>query len=178
MWLKNPFKRSYSYKELNLFRILLRVKPFERLNYEEMTQFLPVLYLRNYKAEEAVFFRDDPSNAFYIVKSGRVTLNIDIQDNFEVLQEIKPGGFFGQNALLDNTKRVYTAIVASEEAELYILPKVNIFEVFARRPKIKAKVMTSLAELYDEFNRNIFRAYRTSLGFFNLGQAYKSSKYG
>ncbi len=169
----NPFKKSYSIKELNLFRMLSKVKPFERLNYEEMALFLPHLYLREYTIEEAVFFRNDPSNAIYIVKSGKVTLNIDINKSFEVLQVLKSGGYFGHNALIENSVRVYTAIVISEVSELYVLPKVNIMEVFDRRARVKAKMMTSLAELYNEFNQSIFKTYRSSLGFFNLSDAYQ-----
>jgi CRP-like cAMP-binding protein len=168
----NPFKKSYSIKELNLFRMLSKIKPFERLNYEEMALFLPHLYLREYKLDEAVFFRNDPSNAFYIVKSGKVSLNIDINKTFEVLQVLKSGGFFGHNAFLENSIRVYSAIVTSEISELYVLPKVNIIEIFDRRAKIRAKMMTSIAELYNDFNHQIFNTYRSSLGFFNLSDAY------
>jgi CRP-like cAMP-binding protein len=169
----NPFKKSYTIKELNLFRMLSRVKPFERLNYEEMALFLPHLYLREYKLDEAVFFRNDPSNAFYIVKSGKVSLNIDINKSFEVLQVLKSGGYFGHNAFLENSIRVYSAIIVSEISELYVMPKVNIMEIFDRRARIRAKMMTSLAELYNEFNHKIFSTYRSSLGFFNLSDAYQ-----
>jgi len=169
----NPFKKSYTIKELNLFRMLSRVKPFERLNYEEMALFLPHLYLREYKLDEAVFFRNDPSNAFYIVKSGKVSLNIDINKSFEVLQILKSGGYFGHNAFLENSIRVYSAIIVSEISELYVMPKVNIMEIFDRRARIRAKMMTSLAELYNEFNHKIFTTYRSSLGFFNLSDAYQ-----
>lgn len=169
----NPFKKSYTIKELNLFRMLSRVKPFERLNYEELALFLPHLYLREYKLDEAVFFRNDPSNAFYIVKSGKVSLNIDINKSFEVLQVLKSGGYFGHNAFLENSIRVYSAVIVSEISELYVLPKVNIMEIFDRRARIRAKMMTSLAELYNEFNHKIFSTYRSSLGFFNLSDAYQ-----
>lgn len=153
--------------------MLSKIKPFERLNYEEMALFLPHLYLREYKLDEAVFFRNDPSNAFYIVKSGKVSLNIDINKTFEVLQVLKSGGFFGHNAFLENSIRVYSAIVISEISELYVLPKVNIIEIFDRRSKIRAKMMTSISELYNDFNHQIFNTYRSSLGFFNLSDAYQ-----
>ena len=59
-----------------------------------MALFLPHLHLRQYKNEEVVFFRNDPSNAFYIVKSGKVSLNIDVNNQFEVLMVLKSGGRF------------------------------------------------------------------------------------
>ena len=169
----NPFKKTYSIKELNLFRSLSRVKPFEKLNYDEMALFIPYLHLRQYKNDEVVFFRNDPSNAFYIVKSGKVSLNIDVNNQFEVLMVVKSGGFFGHNAFIDISKRMYTAIVITEVSELYVLPKVNIMEIFESRSQIKAKMMTSISEMYNEFNKNIFDTYRSSLGFFNLSDAFK-----
>ena len=75
----NPFKKSYTSKELNTFRFLSRIKLFERLNYKEMSYFLPYFYLREYKMEEVVFFRNDPGNALYLVKSNE--FNIDITKN-------------------------------------------------------------------------------------------------
>ena len=57
----NPFKKSYTQKELNHFRFLSRIKLFERLNYKEMSLFLPYFYLREYKMDEVVFFRNDPA---------------------------------------------------------------------------------------------------------------------
>lgn len=169
----NPFKKTYSIKELNLFRSLSKVKPFQNLNYEEMALFLPHLHLRQYKNDEVVFFRNDPSNAFYIVKSGKVSLNIDVNNQFEVLMVLKSGGFFGHNAFLETSNRLYTAIVTSEVSELYVLPKANIMEIFDSRVRVKAKMMTSIAELYNDFNKNIFDAYRSSFGFFNLADTFK-----
>ena len=170
--MKNPFRKSYSLTDLNMFRTLNRVKMFDRLNYDELALFLPFLHLREYKSEEVVFFRNDPSNALYIVKSGKISINLDVQEEMQILQILKSGEFFGQNALLEDTIRLFTAIVVSEVAEIYVLPKVNVIEIFKRHSRIRAKVMTSLAELYNEFNTKVFKSYRESLGFFTLDQAF------
>lgn len=170
----NPFKKSYTQKELNTFRFLSRIKLFERLNYKEMSYFLPYFYLREYKMDEVVFFRNDPGNALYLVKSGKVSINIDVEDNFELLNLIKSGGAFGESALLAESNRIYTSIIHSERAELYVLPKVNIHEIFNGHPNIKTKMTESLSELYNDFMVNLFKGYRSSLGLFNLSQVYKN----
>ena len=72
--------------------------------------------------DEVVFFRNDPGNALYLVKSGKVSINIDIEDEFELLSVIKSGGAFGESSLLSESNRVYTSIIYSERAELYVLP--------------------------------------------------------
>lgn len=168
----NPFKKTYTSRELALFRFLSRVKLFEQLSHEEMVLFKPYLYLRQYKEDEVVFFRNDPSHAFYIIKSGQISLNIDIQDKFEVLTIVGPGKGFGDNVMLQNTKRIYSAVVISEEAEVYVIPQVNIFEIFDNHVQIKAKMFTSLAEMYNVYTENLFKAYKSSSNFFNLAQVY------
>lgn len=168
----NPFKKSYTLKELNIFRFLARIRLFESLSHEEMAYFIPYLYLRTYKENEAIFFRNDPSHAIYIIKKGVVTLNIDIKDKFEVLGILKTGAAFGDNALLKNSRRIYSAVIQSEMAELYVIPQVNILEIFNENPLIKAKMLNSLAEIYNEYTVNLFKAYKSSFGFFNLGEVY------
>jgi CRP/FNR family cyclic AMP-dependent transcriptional regulator len=169
----NPFKKSYTSKELNTFRFLSRIQLFERLNYKEMSYFLPYFYLREYKMNEVVFFRNDPANALYLVKSGKISINIDIEDEFELLDVVKSGRAFGESALLTDSNRVYTSIVYSERAELYVLPKVNIHEIFDGHVQIRMKMIESLGELYYQHMVSLFKGYKSSLGLFNLSQIFK-----
>ncbi len=172
MRMRNPFKKTYTPKEVALFEFLSRVKLFELLSHEELDLFRPYLYLRKYKEDEVVFFRNDPSHAFYIVKKGQVSLNIDIQNKFEVLTLLGTGKGFGDNVMIQNTKRIYSAVVISEEAEIYVVPQVNIYEIFNSHIEIRAKMLTSLAEVYNGYTQNLFKAYRSSNNFFNLSQVY------
>jgi CRP-like cAMP-binding protein len=173
MALFNPFAKSYSQQERNLFRFLRKNAYFRKLSDEELSNFLPHLYVRNYSRNEAVFFRNDPSQALYFVKEGQVQLNIDVaEDSLEQLCTHEVGSCFGQNALLENTQRIYNAISSAERTELYVLPQVNVMEVFTEAPKIRAKVMTALSENYFHEKERLFKRYRQSYGFFELGTAY------
>lgn len=131
------------------------------------------MHLRDYKYEEAVFFRGDPSHALYIVHRGSVNLNIDIKDKFQPLVTLKKGHAFGENSLIHDSRRIYNAIVGSEKAELYVIPHVNIYEVFDHHPKIKAKMMESLSEDYNQYMQKLFTAYKSSFGFFDIAQVYE-----
>ena len=168
----NPFKKTYSDKELSLFRFLSKIKLFERLTYDELALFTPFMFQRTYVQDEVVFFRNDPSQALYLIKSGSVSLNIDLQDKFEMLSILNKGQAFGDNALLENTRRVYTTVVITERAEIYVIPQVNLHSIFENHANIKAEVMSSLAETYNAYTSNLFKAYRSSFGFFNLGEVY------
>ncbi|WP_186757518.1 Crp/Fnr family transcriptional regulator [Echinicola salinicaeni] len=169
----NPFKRTYSEGELEIFEFLANTVFFNKLKYAEMYRFLSAIHNRKYVKDEVVFFRNDPSQALYIVKSGQVSLNVDIRNDFENILRLRRGMAFGENSLLTDAKRVYTAIVDSEEVELMVIPHYAVKEVFDSSPKIKAKMLASLAEYYNANNHRLFSAYKSSFGFFKLGQMFE-----
>ncbi len=171
----NPFRRSYSSEELNLFVFLQKVRVLERLSYEELSLFVPYLYLRQYQSDEVVFFRGDPAHALYIVKSGEVSLNIDVKDRFEELSRVYPGYAFGDNSVIEKATRIFTTVVVSESAELYVIPQVNILQIMNDNIGIRAKMMTSFAEVYNAYSANLVKSYRNHFGFFDLSLAYRKS---
>jgi len=166
------FAKKYSPHERESFEFLRAGKLFTELTNEELVRFLPFLHERKYTQNEAVFFRNDPSQALYIIRSGEIRLTIDVQDNFEELITIHQKMSFGDDALLPNSFRNYNAICTSESADLYVIPQINIFDIFEEDPRIQAKVMTAFARYYDNYLSAIFKVYRESFGFFDLGQAY------
>ncbi|TXE05730.1 Crp/Fnr family transcriptional regulator [Algoriphagus aquimarinus] len=171
--MRNPFSKTYTESEEKMFEFLGQIKFFERLKNKEMIRFIPAMHHRKYVKDEVVFFSKDPSQALYLVQSGNISLTIDIKDNFETILDVKRGEAFGENSLLENTKRTYTALIVSDEAELIVIPHFAIQEVFDSNPKIKAKMMTSLAEYYNLNNQRLFRSYRESFGFFSLRQMFE-----
>ena len=167
-FMKNPFQRSYSPAELQLFDFLSEVKLFQRLNKEQKSFFLPYLYLRQYKQDEVVFFRGDPAHALYVVKEGAISLVLDVDQDFEKLATACPKQSFGNNALIKDAERLYSAIIESDEAELYVIPHVNINDIFSEKSKIKAKMFDALAQMYEQHVENLYESYRSSKGFFSL----------
>jgi CRP-like cAMP-binding protein len=181
MELANPFqklfnRRVFSPREKVTFRFLKRCQLFEALTDEELSEFLPYLHYRKFKNGEAIFFRGDPSQALYIIQSGEVVLNLDVQDKFEELITLTKGDLFGDNAMLENGRRYFNAIASSENCELIVIPQVNIMAVFDDNIQIRSKMLNSFARYYDNYINNIFKSYRQSFGFFDLGAAYLMTK--
>ena len=166
------FKKKYSEEDLLLFNFLRKNRLFEKLSNRELSYFVPYLYLRKYRENEVVFFTKDPSQAVYILKSGIVTLNLELKDGFEKLMTLRSGRMFGDNAFISGTKRLYSAIVMTEEAEIYVIPKANLMEVMNNHAEVRAKVMTAFSEQYNEYTSNLFQTYKSSLGFFDLNTVY------
>lgn len=169
----NPFSKTYTEDQLLMFDFMQGIKFFERLKQKEMARFIPAMHQRKYLRDEVVFFSKDPSQALYLIKKGKANLTIDIKENFETIIEVNRGEAFGENSLLENAKRTYTALIISDEAELIVIPHFAIQEIFDSNPKIKAKMMTSLAEYYNGNNQRLFRSYRESFGFFSLRQMFE-----
>lgn len=169
----NPFKKTFTPQEHNMFVFLANIRLFSNLNYKQMSLFLPFMHERSYVQDEVVFFRNDPSHALYLLKKGEVSLTIDVNETFESLTTVKGGIALGESCLLRDANRLLNAFVSSEKAEFYVIPQDNIFDIFESNIKIKAKMLESLSEIYNEYNTNLFKAYKSSLGFFNLSQVYK-----
>jgi CRP-like cAMP-binding protein len=167
------FKKRYNDAELKLFDFLSQIKIFERLTHDELQLFIPSMYLRSYKQNEVVFFSGDPSQALYIVRKGKVSLSIDVKEQFEELMMVKSGQAFGDNSLLTNAKRIYNAIVISELADIYIIPHINLMEILDAHPEVKAKMMTSMVEMYNTYTTDLFKIYKSSFGFFEIGNVYQ-----
>ncbi len=171
----NPFRKAFSREQIRIFNFFARVQLFHSLSYEEMAEFLPYLHVRSYQKNEAVFFRNDPNQALYIIKSGTIELSLDVKDDFETLAFAEKYVSIGNNALLEGRKRHYNAIAYTESCELYVIPQVNLLEIFDRHLSIKAKMLTALAEINDSNTAHLFKAYQNNFGFFDLGQAYMVS---
>ncbi|WP_236587479.1 Crp/Fnr family transcriptional regulator [Marivirga aurantiaca] len=149
-----------------------KINVFEQLSFEQLSHFIPFMHLRIYKANEVVFFRGDPSHALYLLIKGEIALTLDIKDHFEHLGFLPADKSFGDNALVPDAKRIYNAVVSSEAAHIYVIPQINIFEIFEHYPKIKAKVLESYLKQQDEYMNRLFTAYKNNLGFFELGHVY------
>jgi len=170
------FTKRYSPRERLLFRFLRKNELFEKLTDKEIEEFVPYLHLRTYAENEVVFFRNDPSQALYIIKSGHIKLNLDVNDQFEELLMLHPGASFGDNSILENTVRNYNAISCSDDCELYVIPQVNILDIFESNIHIKAKMVSAVAQYYDKYLTNMSKVYRESFGLFDLGQVYIMSQ--
>jgi CRP-like cAMP-binding protein len=168
----NPFKKTYTTYELRIFNFLSGIRLFKSLTFKEMSYFLPYMHERHYQRDEVVFFREDPSHALYLLKRGEVMLNIDVNDSFETLTTVKGGNLLGESCLLENQKRMLNAFVISETAQFYVIPQDNIFSIFDNQERVKSKMLKELAQTYSEYNAKLFKAYRSSFGFFHLSQIY------
>jgi CRP-like cAMP-binding protein len=168
----NLFAKKYSNREKVLFRFLRKNNLFDKLEDDEIAEFLPFLHLRTYHHKEVIFFRNDPSQALYIIKTGNVRISLDVEEHFEDLLVLSAGESFGDNAILEHTSRSYNAICNSEICEVYAIPQFNIVDIFNHHVEIKAKMLQGLARYYDRYLINLAKSYRNTFGLFDLANVY------
>jgi hypothetical protein len=173
----NPFKRTFSESEREKIQFLQKNTLFENLSEEEIALFLPYLHLREYQQEEVIFFRNDPSQALYLIKSGSVRLVLDVQEKFEELVVLKTYDHMGENSLLESSSRLYSAISNEAGTEVYLIPQINLQEILISNLILKSKLHEALLNNWNRQTHALFKIYRESFAFFELGKAYFSDHF-
>jgi CRP-like cAMP-binding protein len=112
--LRSPIRHS-------LVRALRRVPDFSSLDDSLLLRIVGASSNLFWPAGAPVFEADTPSEALYIVLSGRVSIR-DGGPDAEVIGIIEPGDYFGELSLLSNSQHSKTA-AAEQDCEILVLPK-------------------------------------------------------
>jgi CRP/FNR family cyclic AMP-dependent transcriptional regulator len=105
---------------------------------------------RQFAPGEKIFLEEDPGNAMYMVRSGRV----DLVTYGIVLENVRAGGIFGEMALIDDGPRS-AAAVAAEPTEVVMIDKPTFLAVVRDDPQFALKVMGLLAVRLRRMNKQI-----------------------
>ena len=107
---------------------------------EEIAAFARVGRRLQYRAREFIYLQGDPSDAVFILVSGRVRISRLTNDGREfILEFLKPGEPFGELVLVDDAPRETVAEVL--EASEVVAVRTEDFEaLLARRPDLAMKV--------------------------------------
>lgn len=109
------------YTDANLRRQKLEAR--QRISgseeYEESSSSLKIFELpaferfaKNYAPGEVIISEYEPGDSFYLIQSGRVQLLKCVNGSKKNLDILKPGEFFGEMAILDNSPRSATCMAA------------------------------------------------------------------
>ncbi len=97
-----------------------------------------------FRANEAIFHKDDPGQTLYIINSGKVKIHNTSEDGDEVIIAILPEGeIFGELSLLDGKGRSADA-TALEPTELLILHRDDFLQCLQQSPKMVSHILAVL----------------------------------
>ncbi|MGV8118727.1 MAG: Crp/Fnr family transcriptional regulator [Candidatus Xenobiia bacterium LiM19] len=128
--------------------------------------------LIKYESGETIIKKDHSGKTFWIVSKGRVTARTKNEAGEEIiLQEMKPGDFFGEIALLYQMPRTVD-IVAEEEVELYMLSQKNFEQFLSSNKKIEDEIR-DFAEKRLELSREVMLGKKQNGLFERLRELFK-----
>ena len=102
------------------------------------------------ETKEKVFKQDDAASHLYIVRSGR----IQIVTYGTVLENVGPGGVFGEMALIDEAPRSAAAI-AMEPTEVLELSRAQFLALVQETPEFALHIMAILANRIRKMNTSL-----------------------
>lgn len=124
-----------------LARMLRKVDFFAPLNLGQVEQVLPYIMLHSYGAGEVVFRQGDMGDAFYIVYTGKV--GVQVKKGFfsfsKTVATLAPGDFFGEISLISQEPRTAT-VTCLEPTQLFVLVAADFQFVLKQNPAAKAEM--------------------------------------
>jgi len=96
---------------------------------------------RRFKAGSTIFREGDEANELFVIKSGKVRIQIGNR----TLTELEPDSIFGEMALIDNEPRSATAIAVTD-VELVPVGEKQFLFLVSQTPYFALKVMRVLVQ--------------------------------
>jgi len=95
------------------------------------------------KSGDVVFREGEPGDQMYIVTKGLVRIEKHSNVGPIVLMEARPGDFFGEMAMLEETNRTATA-TAVTETSLMVFERHDLNDLFDKQPEVAERIIVSL----------------------------------
>lgn len=104
----------------------------------------------HFDAGEKIFLADDSGGRMFVVRSGRV----QIITYGTVLENVGPGGLFGEMALIDDAPRSAAAL-AAEATEVVSIDRKQFLALVGERPEFALAIMSELAKRIRKMNASL-----------------------
>ncbi|QTQ15562.1 Crp/Fnr family transcriptional regulator [Treponema parvum] len=110
-------------------------------------------FAKMFEPEQVIISEFEPGDCFYLIQSGEVQLVKCVNGAKKNLDILKPGEFFGEMAILDNSPRSATC-VAINQVELLEFNKENFQSLIAGNPQIALILLKLFCKrIYDQKRR-------------------------
>ncbi len=127
-------------------KVIREEESFIDLKPEEIEEIFSMGEMKKFKPGELIFKEGSQGDEFYIILEGAVRISTDVPGvGEEALAVLKPGEFFGEMALIDNTVRSATA-VSNEETVLFAIKRENFNKLVEETNPFAYKILWSLVK--------------------------------
>lgn len=165
------FKKKFSSEELEFINLVKFSPLFEGFSDEELIETKPAFHLRTYNNGEQIYYEGDQGLSFYHIKTGNVKIYTDINSHSEVIQNAQKGDTFGENALIENTTRLFNA-VAEQESSIFVVPVEKLRAEISKKGALERKLLINLSRVFYKFQSDLVSTYQKDFSFFELKNIY------
>jgi len=123
------------YKERILDVIIATSPLFSGVSYEVRQDLISRFKLRTFQPGDIIIKQNDPSDAMYIIKSGKVRVIVEKDGELNEIALLNSGEFFGEIGLVTGQKRT-ASVVALTRVEAMELTKDDLDAIIAKHPDI------------------------------------------
>lgn len=97
--------------------------------------------IRSFKQGDPIFVAGDPGDCMYAVVDGAV----EIQLNGQAIEQVAPGGVFGEMGLIDSQPRSATAVAATD-CSLAVIGEKRFLRLVEQAPQFALQMMRVVTE--------------------------------
>ena len=139
-----PFINKTQVDVNTLYKALAQSFIFSKFRYPDLLELIYSMALVKFEEGSAVAHKDIETSDLFVVKSGKVKIEI----GNTVWEEIGPGGLIGEISLLHDVPHIVEAVTL-EGSECWVLHN-SVFDLVNRKSKhLKVKLVDLLSELFE-----------------------------
>lgn len=113
-------------------------------------------FVQVYEKSRTIFEEGSTGSEMYLVRSGRVLLSCKQGRAEEVtLAVLKPGDFFGEMALVDDSPRSATASALEDNTQVIAIDRARFLFMVRQQPEFALSLMHTLCQRLRNLNRRL-----------------------
>jgi CRP/FNR family cyclic AMP-dependent transcriptional regulator len=125
--------------------VLLQVPLFAGMSEDQVAELIDQAGLRSYRANTVVMQKGDEATALYVLLSGHVKVFASDESGKEiVLNELGPGDYLGELALIEDSTRT-ASVITVEPSRFLVIPKASFEAFLISRPAVALHLLGALA---------------------------------
>lgn len=118
---------------------------FSNMAKEDLDRIVDFTKIRNAKAKEIIFRKNDPGQQMFIIINGRVSLSTTSESGKELfLGMLGKGEIFGEISLIDRKDRTAT-VTAKEATEMLVIDRTYFIPFIKDNPDVAISLLSAMA---------------------------------
>jgi len=113
-------------------------------------------FRQKYRKSEVIFEEGTSGSEMYLIHSGKVLLSVRQNETGETpLVVLNPGDFFGEMALVDDSRRSATASAVEDDTELIVMDRARFLFMVRQQPEFALSLMHTLCRRLRDMDKRL-----------------------